>query len=227
GDCHHCLDRLGAVVKPQAIRPICTGENATNRQRLTDFIINQGCDILNPDLRNTGGFDVSFRGQRSSNKSGPGTRTPCQVACRARHKIDQANASNGCAEVQDAGYGPQGDMGALLGIQSDPCSDGGSRKAPRYDATSTEPPRSAAISRSISARAEPSSGGSCLHAKDSITRGDRISPCGRPTRSCRAARGQTPTQGIPTDARTEKARPKPFEEGGLRLRPCHSTLTHS
>ena len=36
--------------------PICTGENATSRQGLTDFITNQGCDILHPDLRNTGGF---------------------------------------------------------------------------------------------------------------------------------------------------------------------------
>jgi L-alanine-DL-glutamate epimerase-like enolase superfamily enzyme len=36
--------------------PICTGENLTRRQGFKDFIINQGCDILNPDLRNTGGF---------------------------------------------------------------------------------------------------------------------------------------------------------------------------
>jgi L-alanine-DL-glutamate epimerase-like enolase superfamily enzyme len=36
--------------------PICTGENLVRRQGFKDFIINQGCDILNPDLRNTGGF---------------------------------------------------------------------------------------------------------------------------------------------------------------------------
>ena len=36
--------------------PICTGENLTRRQGFKDFIINQGCDILHPDLRNTGGF---------------------------------------------------------------------------------------------------------------------------------------------------------------------------
>ena len=36
--------------------PICTGENLTRREGFKDFILNQGCDILNPDLRNTGGF---------------------------------------------------------------------------------------------------------------------------------------------------------------------------
>ena len=36
--------------------PICTGENLTRREGFKDFILNQGCDILHPDLRNTGGF---------------------------------------------------------------------------------------------------------------------------------------------------------------------------
>jgi L-alanine-DL-glutamate epimerase-like enolase superfamily enzyme len=36
--------------------PICTGENLARRQGFRDFIINQGCDILHPDLRNSGGF---------------------------------------------------------------------------------------------------------------------------------------------------------------------------
>ena len=36
--------------------PICTGENLVRRQGFKDFIINQGCDILHPDLRNSGGF---------------------------------------------------------------------------------------------------------------------------------------------------------------------------
>ncbi len=36
--------------------PICTGENLTRRQEFKDFIIHQGCDILHPDLRNSGGF---------------------------------------------------------------------------------------------------------------------------------------------------------------------------
>ena len=36
--------------------PICTGENLVRRQGFKDFIINQGCDILHPDLRNTGGL---------------------------------------------------------------------------------------------------------------------------------------------------------------------------
>ena len=31
-------------------------ENLSRRQGFKDFIINQGCDILHPDLRNTGGF---------------------------------------------------------------------------------------------------------------------------------------------------------------------------
>ena len=30
--------------------PICTGENLSRRQASKDFIWNQGCDILNPDL---------------------------------------------------------------------------------------------------------------------------------------------------------------------------------
>jgi L-alanine-DL-glutamate epimerase-like enolase superfamily enzyme len=41
--------------------PICTGENLSRRQGFKDFIINQGCDILHPDLRNTGGFLESKR----------------------------------------------------------------------------------------------------------------------------------------------------------------------
>ena len=36
--------------------PICMGENLARREGFKDFIINQGCDILNPDLRNSGGF---------------------------------------------------------------------------------------------------------------------------------------------------------------------------
>lgn len=36
--------------------PICTGENLSRRHGFKDFIVNQGCDILHPDLRNTGGF---------------------------------------------------------------------------------------------------------------------------------------------------------------------------
>jgi L-alanine-DL-glutamate epimerase-like enolase superfamily enzyme len=36
--------------------PICTGENLARREGFKDFIVNQGCDILHPDLRNTGGF---------------------------------------------------------------------------------------------------------------------------------------------------------------------------
>jgi len=36
--------------------PICTGENLTRREGFKDFIVNQGCDILHPDLRNSGGF---------------------------------------------------------------------------------------------------------------------------------------------------------------------------
>ena len=41
----------------QAVRvPICTGENLARRQGFKDFIIRRGCDILHPDLRNSGGF---------------------------------------------------------------------------------------------------------------------------------------------------------------------------
>ena len=36
--------------------PICTGENLARRQGFKDFIIYQGCDILHPDLRNSGGL---------------------------------------------------------------------------------------------------------------------------------------------------------------------------
>jgi L-alanine-DL-glutamate epimerase-like enolase superfamily enzyme len=36
--------------------PICMGENLARRQGFKDFIQNAGCDILHPDLRNSGGF---------------------------------------------------------------------------------------------------------------------------------------------------------------------------
>jgi L-alanine-DL-glutamate epimerase-like enolase superfamily enzyme len=36
--------------------PICMGENLARREGFRDFIVNQGCDILHPDLRNSGGF---------------------------------------------------------------------------------------------------------------------------------------------------------------------------
>lgn len=36
--------------------PICTGENLFRRHGFKDFIVNAGCDILHPDLRNSGGF---------------------------------------------------------------------------------------------------------------------------------------------------------------------------
>src|SRR5262249_29334631 len=41
--------------------PICTGESLARRQGFKDFIVNQGCDILHPDLRNSGGFLESKR----------------------------------------------------------------------------------------------------------------------------------------------------------------------
>jgi L-alanine-DL-glutamate epimerase-like enolase superfamily enzyme len=36
--------------------PICMGENLTRREGFLPFILNQGADILHPDLRNSGGF---------------------------------------------------------------------------------------------------------------------------------------------------------------------------
>ncbi len=36
--------------------PICMGENLSRRHGFKDFIVNSGCDILHPDLRNSGGF---------------------------------------------------------------------------------------------------------------------------------------------------------------------------
>jgi L-alanine-DL-glutamate epimerase-like enolase superfamily enzyme len=36
--------------------PICMGENLSRREGFNQFIINQGCDIIHPDLRNSGGF---------------------------------------------------------------------------------------------------------------------------------------------------------------------------
>jgi L-alanine-DL-glutamate epimerase-like enolase superfamily enzyme len=36
--------------------PICMGENLARREGFKDFILNQAADILNPDLRNSGGF---------------------------------------------------------------------------------------------------------------------------------------------------------------------------
>ena len=36
--------------------PICTGENLARRHGFQDFILNHAADILNPDIRNTGGL---------------------------------------------------------------------------------------------------------------------------------------------------------------------------
>ena len=36
--------------------PICTGENLGRRQDFKDFIVNQGLDIVQPDIRNSGGL---------------------------------------------------------------------------------------------------------------------------------------------------------------------------
>jgi len=36
--------------------PICTGENWMRRAEVLPFVINRGCDVLHPDLRNSGGF---------------------------------------------------------------------------------------------------------------------------------------------------------------------------
>ena len=36
--------------------PICTGENLTRREGFVNFIVNQGAEIIHPDLRNSGGF---------------------------------------------------------------------------------------------------------------------------------------------------------------------------
>lgn len=42
------------VAKSRA--PILTGENLTRREGFAPFLVNQACDIINPDLRNSGGF---------------------------------------------------------------------------------------------------------------------------------------------------------------------------
>jgi L-alanine-DL-glutamate epimerase-like enolase superfamily enzyme len=41
--------------------PICTGENLSRREGFKDFIINQACDIVHLDVRNTGGLLESKR----------------------------------------------------------------------------------------------------------------------------------------------------------------------
>jgi L-alanine-DL-glutamate epimerase-like enolase superfamily enzyme len=43
-------------VTEQSPVPICMGENLARRQGFKDFIINSACDLINPDLRNSGGF---------------------------------------------------------------------------------------------------------------------------------------------------------------------------
>jgi len=41
--------------------PFCTGENLERVEGFKDFIINAGCDLVQPDLRNSGGFLESKR----------------------------------------------------------------------------------------------------------------------------------------------------------------------
>jgi L-alanine-DL-glutamate epimerase-like enolase superfamily enzyme len=41
--------------------PIATGENLSRRQGFKDFIVNQGCDVVHLDIRNTGGLLESKR----------------------------------------------------------------------------------------------------------------------------------------------------------------------
>jgi L-alanine-DL-glutamate epimerase-like enolase superfamily enzyme len=41
--------------------PICTGENLARREGFKDFIMNAACDIVHPDIRNTGGLLESKR----------------------------------------------------------------------------------------------------------------------------------------------------------------------
>ena len=41
--------------------PIMMGENLTRREGFLPFIANQGCHIINPDLRNSGGFTETKR----------------------------------------------------------------------------------------------------------------------------------------------------------------------
>jgi L-alanine-DL-glutamate epimerase-like enolase superfamily enzyme len=43
-------------ITEQSPVPICMGENLARRQGFKDFIINSACDLINPDLRNSGGF---------------------------------------------------------------------------------------------------------------------------------------------------------------------------
>ena len=54
--CRSSIPNRGSGSGASSNVPICTGENLARRQGFKDFIINQGCDILHPDLRNTGGF---------------------------------------------------------------------------------------------------------------------------------------------------------------------------
>jgi L-alanine-DL-glutamate epimerase-like enolase superfamily enzyme len=48
--------------------PICMGENLARREGFLPFVVNQGCDILNPDLRNSGGF---LETKRIADMAGP------------------------------------------------------------------------------------------------------------------------------------------------------------
>ena len=56
------------------------------------------------------------------------------VACGIGHPIDQADDADGRAAVQDAGDGPQGDLGAPAGVQPDPRGDGRGGAASRAGA---------------------------------------------------------------------------------------------
>jgi L-alanine-DL-glutamate epimerase-like enolase superfamily enzyme len=78
--------------------PVCTGENLARRQGFKDFITRRGCDILHPDLRNSGGFletkriadmaDV-FRLPMANHNTGSQlhTWTTCQWAASIRDYI--------------------------------------------------------------------------------------------------------------------------------------------
>jgi hypothetical protein len=82
--------------------PICTGENLWRRHEFADFIVHQACDILHPDLRNSGVTDMDLMDLGGWKSVGMVRRYREAVDDRLNSVIDLFNDQSGAGDVSDA-----------------------------------------------------------------------------------------------------------------------------
>src|SRR5271157_4914422 len=118
--------------------------------------------------------------------------------------------------MQDAGDGCEGNLDALISIQSDPRSDGQGRRDARQDTEAAKLQGSIADDEGVSRRLAPRDAKGPATPDEGDARGDRVTRRWRQIRPCGTPRKQTATESTEVPYGTAEARAQTLTECGLR-----------